>query len=195
MFGLVKFLFWGLCSFVLNVVLFMTFGAILAFLILAFSADVPQTVKSTSPILGDFLNSSEKSKEFTLTELNEGVFNIILDCAREQSRSEQRSISAPVPPTLSISEKKLQLCIPFSAKIFSKNVKLGAFVILSFNGDEIAVEQVYIGDARVPDFIAENIAESLFYFYSPIKSLEKYFDILEDCKVEITSDSKVRIVK
>lgn len=195
MLGFVKFLFWGFCSVLLNVVLFMTFGAILAFLILAFSADVPQTVASTSPSLGDFLNSNEKSKEFTLTELNEGVFNVILDCAREQSRSERHAVSAPVPPTLLVKEKNLQLCVPFSANIFSANVKLGAFVALSFEGDEINVKQVRIGNARIPAFIADDVAKSLFAFYSPIKPLKKYLDVLEDCKVEIVSDSKVRIVK
>ena len=190
-----KFLFWGLCSFLLNVALFMTFGALMAFFVLALSGDVPPMVKSTSPLLAEFLDSSEKSKEFSIDELNEGAFNLILDCAKKQSLAEQNSVSAPISPVFSTSWRNLRACIPFSARVFSKNIKLGAFVGLSFDGDDVDVKYVYIGDARLPDFIAEDVAKSLLGFYSSIKPLKKYLDILEDCKVEVLANSKVRIEK
>ena len=195
MFKFAKFLFWGLSSILLNAILFMAFGGLVAFFFLAFSREVPSTINSTSPVLAEFLNSSEKSKDFSLVELNEGVFYLILDCAKKQSLSEQNAVSAPIPPTILANGNELQLCIPFSAKIFSRNVKLGAYLTLSFNGDDVEVDNVYVGNARLPDFIAENIAESLFGFYSSIKPLKKYFDILEDCKVTILSNSSVRIEK
>ncbi|MBP3357925.1 MAG: hypothetical protein J6K91_03355 [Opitutales bacterium] len=190
-----KFLFWGLCSFVLNVALFMTFGVLVAFLFMALSGDVPPMVKSTSPLLAEFLDSSEKSKEFSMDELNEGAFNLILECAKKQSLAEQNAVSAPISPTFSVSRKNIEVCIPFSARVFSKNIKLGAFVGLSFDGDGVDVKYVYIGDARLPDFIAEDVAESLLSFYSSIKPLEKYLDILENCKIEVLPNTRVRIEK
>ena len=173
----------------------MAFGVLVAFFFLAFTRSVPPMVKSTSPLLADFLNSSEKSKEFSLVELDEGLFHIILDSAKKQSLAERNSVSAPISPNVIISGKQLQLCIPFSARVFSKNVKMGAFVGLSFDGDDIDVESVYIGNAKLPDFIAEDVAESLFGFYSSIKPLKKYLEILDGCKVEVVSSSTVRIEK
>ena len=190
-----KLFFYGVFSLILNIVPYAVFGGLVAFFVLVFSADVPSMPKSTSPALANFLKSKAMSQNFAISDINEGLFYMIFDCAKEQSKETKVAVAAPTPPVVLVREKKLFVCVPFTAKAMSSSLKLGAFVELEFDGKEVEAKNVRIGNAKLPEFIGEDIAETLLEFYSSIKPIKKYFEILEHCKVEIISDAEVRIVK
>ena len=190
-----KLFFYGVFSLILNIVPYAVFGGLVAFFVLVFSADVPSMPKSTSPALANFLKSKAMSQNFAISDINEGIYYMIFDCAREQSRETKVAVAAPTPPVVLVREKKLYVCVPFTAKALSTSLKLGAFVELEFDGDDVKAKNVRIGNAKLPEFIGEDIAETLLEFYSSIKPIKKYLDILEHCKVEVISNAEVRVVK
>ncbi len=182
-----KYTFFSTCAVIMNAALFMLFGAVIAFAFLAVQPS-PEIPRSTSPLLAEFLDSQEKVKVFSLQELRGGVAHLIYKCAT-------KGMSVPVEPSFSTSGKYLDVGLPVTVQFFSENVKVWAFVSLSFDAREVLVESARIGNARLPMFAARNVAKSIFGFYAPISSLKEYIDILGRSKIEVLADGNVRIEK
>jgi len=184
-------IFFGALGAALSASLFALFGAIAAFGVLAFSGKAPEAPQASSPELSEFLLSSEKSREFNLKAFEEGVFFMLLDCARGQKNGAR---AVPTPPSFRIKKGALEIGIPFSATAFSSSAKLGAYVSLSRGADgKICAASARIGDARLPKFAAEILAKKLLSMYAPLNS--PAFAALEKAKISPVGDIKIFIEK
>ncbi len=168
----------------------MLFGAIVAFAFLAVQPTYESSLE-TSTELVDFLDSQEKSKIFSKEELRAGVSHIILKCSSRGTGY----VTVPIAPSILTSGKYLEVGVPVAVQVFSENVKLWSFVSLSFDDGEVTVKSARIGNARLPLLAARKLAKSIFGFYTPIKSLEKYIDISGKSKIKILPDGDIRIEK
>lgn len=184
-------MFWRTTAILLNFGLYALFGALIAFFAMAFSASVPESSGDVSTKLSQFLLSEKKSEEFSLEELNSGLFDILIVASEEESKATKKSVAMPTQPILLLSDGRVELCVPFVSRIANAQVKLGAFFEIEFNGDKIKLVSVRIGRARLPDFIGERIAKEVFAFYSPIKALNKYILAAEKIKTVSLKDKIV----
>ncbi len=173
----------------------MIFGVIVAFLLLALVEVKVPTLRETSPILLEFLDSKDKSKNFSIEQIDGGIYHLMFKCAKDESIKKGESIAVPVSPILRLNGNDIEACIPFSVRTFDKNLSLGAFILLSLEDGKISMKSMKIGDARLPDFMAQKVANSLFDFYVSIKPLRKYLDIIESSKIQILPDNIIRIQK
>lgn len=189
MLNFLKYIFFGGTGLLINIVLYGVFGAFVAFFALVYTGASPREVSFTSPKLASFVDSGQTSAVFTAQELGEGVFYMIISAAKEQSKADKKGVAAPDAPSVSFAGKAVEVCVPFSVRILSKNLTLYATVGLSFDGNGVKVISARVGDARLPPFAASKLGKSLLEFYASLKPLNKYIEAFGKMKIEVDGAS------
>ena len=166
-----------------GVALYAAFGTVAAFFTMVFSAEAPNPPNAMSPKLAAFLSSPEKVASFTIDEINEGVFYMLVEAAKEQSKEMRSGVAMPTPPSVSGASGAVRVSMPFSANLAGFAATIGISVDLIFDGESVQTGDARIGDARLPKIAAEFIAAHMIGVYSHIKPLAKYEQVLSKTKI------------
>ena len=127
-------------------------------------APISQNTPTTSPMLAKFLDSAETSKEFSLSELQEGVLYIMIDSATRKTKAGE----AIVLPALPVFEETAEgVCVSFPMYLNGSFVKMQTNLRCFFSiKNGFVFEKLQIGKAKLPAFLSKEIAEIIYKSYA-----------------------------
>ena len=144
----------------LSCALFFVFGALCAFVWLAFFAPAAfeaEPLSETSPELRDFLDSNRERIVLDSDGLSKGVGGLVAHCAGTNSFA--------APPAVKILDcGEIAVCIPvIYASLMNANAR--AYSLAFCIDSDFRLARAYFGAARIPLFFARKWAEEMLSHY------------------------------
>lgn len=133
-------------------------------------APILQDKPTTSPILVNFLDSTETQKDFELSELQAGVIRIMMDSAAKKTKAGDAIVLPALP---SLEEHPNGICVIFPIFLDSIFGKIQANIRCYFSTEgSLVFEKLQIGDAKLPFYLSKFIAASIYKSYAEF--IDKY---------------------